>query len=366
MSDWFSLRHLKSSGEIGRTRTRCQISEIREKVTRNGKPYYDLVLRDAEDSATLKVWSDNPAFAAVSAMRRGEFVEVEGEWSTGDYGLECRDWNVRRLEAREAAAVLAGSEDLRARQAKDGEDIDEFVASMRDPRLRTLCRWFLDEFGERFRRTAAARDYHHARRGGLVEHVAQMMRSADALCSVYPAVNRDLVLAGVLFHDAGKLWENTFGENDFTMRYHEAGELMGHITIGMELINRLWRDLMENEEAEVWRELEPSNERVRLHLLHLVASHHGELAFGAPVTPRTPEAMLLHFVDNIDAKLEMMFRGYETSPELDHNVLERVRPLPGRLVRPLEHLHFVDPADEEEAAGKSSGTDEEEPTPGGK
>jgi len=347
MSDWFSLRAVKTGSEAGAVRVRAQISALRQKVTRNGNPYYDIELRDAEGKASLKAWSDSPAFSQVTGMRGGEFVEIEGEWNTGNYGLECQNWTLRMLDEREAAAVLAGSETLQSIQARDYSDIVEFVAGMKDPRLRTLSRWFLEEFGDRFRRTAAARDYHHARRGGLVEHVAQMMRGADAICAAYPMLNRDLLLAGVLFHDAGKLWENCFGEKDFTMRHTEPGELLGHIPMGMELINRLWRDLMQNEEAAEWKHLDPSNERVRLHLLHLVASHHGELEFGAPVTPRTPEAIALHHIDNLDAKLEMIARGYESSTELDPNVFERVRPLPGRLVRPLPPLHFPETAPEE-------------------
>ncbi|MEM0970606.1 MAG: HD domain-containing protein, partial [Verrucomicrobiota bacterium] len=194
---------------------------------------------------------------------------------------------------------------------------------------------FLEEYGDRFRRTAAARSYHHARRGGLVEHVAQMMRSADAIAGVYPQLNRDLLLSGVLFHDCGKLWENVYLEHDFVMPHSEVGELLGHISLGMEVVNRLWRDLIAAPEASEWEELVPANDQVRLHLLHLVGSHHGEHQFGAPVLPRTPEAAALHYVDNLDAKLEMFFTGYETAAPLGKNILERVRPLPAALVRPL-------------------------------
>lgn len=334
--EWTSIREVKQCGG-GNFAIRCQVESRKERLTKTGKPYYDLSLRDAEDSATLKVWADSPVFPAVEALRPGQFIEVVGEWNSGPYGLDCKDWGLSLLDEAGVAAVLAGSEELRQKQSVDWDDIVEFVKSMVDPRLRLLSQWFLDDYGARFRRTAAAREFHHARRGGLVEHVAQMMRSADALCGVYPSLNRDLVLAGVLFHDCGKLWENSFPEQGFLMPFTETGELLGHITIGMELINKFWRDLMENEEAENWKTIEPSNDQVRLHLLHLVASHHGEHEFGSPVLPHTPEAMILHHIDNIDAKLEMMFRGYEVTAEVGRNIFDRVRPLPGRLVRPLPH-----------------------------
>ena len=104
----------------------------------------------------------------------------------------------------------------------------------------------------------------------------------------------------------------------------------------MEIVNKLWRELLDEDGLrEEWQDLEPASERVRLHLLHLIASHHGELAFGSPVVPKTPEAQALHYIDNLDAKMEMFDRGYQVAPELAKQVYERVRPLRGRLVAPL-------------------------------
>ena len=144
------------------------------------------------------------------------------------------------------------------------------------------------QLGDRFRRTAAAKRNHHARRGGLVEHVAQMMRSAAALSPVYAELNRDLLLAGVLFHDCGKLWENTYPEHGFAQILSIHGEMMGHIPLGIELVNKLWRDLMDSPEAAAWADLKPTTEETRLHLLHLIGSHHGEYEFGSPVLPALP------------------------------------------------------------------------------
>ena len=149
------------------------------------------------------------------------------------------------------------------------------------------------------------------------------------------------MLAGVLFHDCGKLWENCYAEQGFTMPYNESGEMLGHITLGIEVVNKLWHDLVLSDEAKDWPTMEPRSEEVRLHLLHLIASHHGQLDFGAPVVPKTPEAQALHYVDNLDAKLEMFFKGYETAAALSQNVFEKVWPLPGNLVRPLQK--FVEP-----------------------
>jgi 3'-5' exoribonuclease len=163
------------------------------------------------------------------------------------------------------------------------------------------------------------------------------MRTAVQVCEAYTDLNRDLLVAGVLFHDIGKLWENAYQEDGFTMPFTEISELIGHIPLGMEIVNKVWRELHDDEAISTdWNHLEPPSERVRLHLLHLIVSHHGELAFGSPVVPKTPEAQALHYIDNLDAKMEMFDRGYQVAGELARNVYERVRPLPGRLVIPLQ------------------------------
>lgn len=331
------IAELKRRAAAGRERlrVRVQVESVARKTARNGNAFLDVQLADAEDSLSLKVWSDAPAFATAAGWKGGEFVEIDGEWSSGSFGPEARQWEARPLDADETRLLLAGSEALRARQAEDFAVIEAEVAGIRDPRLSAVSRLFLERFGERFRRSAGARTFHHARRGGLVEHVARMMQGASAICGVYPELNRDLLIAGVLFHDSGKLWENCYAPDGFTMPYSMVGELLGHIPMGIELVNALWREMMEAPEAADWRTLEPGSEEVRLHLLHLIGAHHGEHAFGSPVLPKTPEAMALHYVDNLDAKMEMFFKAYETATPLARQVFERVRPLPSRLVSPL-------------------------------
>ncbi|MDQ6625488.1 MAG: HD domain-containing protein, partial [Verrucomicrobiota bacterium] len=270
-----------------------------------------------------------------------DFIELTGEFEQHQqFGLDAKRWKVRPLSASEIADLLQGPTELRAKQAADGSYIVERVAAVSDPRLRALCEAFLNEWGERFRRTAGARSYHHARRGGLVEHTAQMMRLAAQIAPLYPQLNLDLLVAGILFHDSGKLWENQLPESGFTMGFDERGELMGHISIGMELVNSLWRKVTSGGAA--WNQLTPASEDVRLHLLHLIAAHHGEMQMGSPVNPKTPEAMALHYIDNLDARLEMFFAGYAVAKPIAPRIFDRVRPLPGNLVKPLEK--FTAPA----------------------
>lgn len=335
-----AVKHAAQSQEgQGRVEARfhSQVEAVTEKQTRDGKPFWEITVADAEAKLTLRAWSDSPVFALCAGLAAGVFLEIEGEFAQHPaFGVEARRWTCRELEPEEIELLLGGPGELQAKQAQDFEAIVALLATIADPRLHGVCALFLEEFGDRFRRTAAARTYHHARRGGLVEHVAQMIRTADRIAEIYPQLNRDLLLAGVFLHDVGKLWENCPEPRGFGMPYNERGELIGHIAIGIEMLNNLWRKLMAREEAAAWSALVPANEDVRTHLIHLIASHHGELAFGSPVFPKTPEAAALHYLDNLDAKLEMMAGGYQSGTPLAERIIERVRPLPANLVLPLE------------------------------
>ena len=326
----------RTGGSAVPARVHVQVESAAPKLTSKQEPYCELILADACDRMTLRVWSNHPAYKTCSALAPESFIELAGDFRVHpQYGLETDKWTVRPLTEQEKGELLRGPADLRAKQNGDWEFIEKNIHIITDPRLRGLCEAFLKEWGERFRRTAAARNYHHARRGGLVEHTAQMMRVAKEIAPLYPQLNLDLLIAGILFHDSGKLWENALSENGFVMNYDERGELVGHISIGLELVNALWRRLSA-ENAETWKNLVPVSEDVRLHLLHLIGAHHGEMEFGSPVAPKTPEAMALHYIDNLDARLEMFAAGYAIAKPLAARIFDRVRPLPGNLVKSLE------------------------------
>ncbi len=194
-------------------RVHVQVESATPKLTREQQPYCELTLADACDRMTLRVWSDHPAYKTCSALTNQDFIELTAEFFQSQYGLDARKWTVRPLTEQEKNELLQGPADLRVKQASDFEFVRQTVAAINDPRLAALGEAFLSEWGDRFRRTAAARNYHHARRGGLVEHTAQMMRVARQIAPLYPELNVDLLLAGILFHDSGKLWENALPEN---------------------------------------------------------------------------------------------------------------------------------------------------------
>jgi 3'-5' exoribonuclease len=313
----------------------AQLQSRVSKTTRSGKPYLELCFADATGSLVLKAWSDSKLFEQAADLPDGTMLRLEAGWSQNEYGIDAKRLKFRPLTSDEQQAFLAGDPGTRERQNEAWKKITAVCESLGDPRLHAFCRSFLDEFGDRFRRAAAARRNHHARRGGLIEHTAQMMCSAEAICAVYPELNRDLLLAGVLVHDCGKMWENGYPEDGFSQAVNLHGEMLGHIPLGIELVNKLWRELADSPAATGWLELEPASEDVRLHLLHLVGSHHGQYDFGSPVLPRTPEAYALHYIDNLDAKLEMVKDAYANVGELADGIYDRRFPLSAGLVRPL-------------------------------
>ncbi|MEP2775484.1 MAG: HD domain-containing protein [Luteolibacter sp.] len=320
----------------------AQLQAQAVKTTKGGKPYFDLVFADATGSLNLKVWSDTPLHSEAESLSLQTIVRLEGEWTQNQYGVNGNGVSWARLDDAAIADFLAGDPVVRRKQEKDFAEITRLCGAMVDPRLKILCEYFFETMGDRFRRTAAARKNHHARRGGLVEHVAQMMRTAEAVSAIYPELNRDLMIAGVLFHDCGKLWENSYPEDGFGQIHSRYGEMLGHIPLGLELVNKLWRDLMDAEKFADFSACRPSAEDVRLHLLHLIGSHHGQMEYGSPVLPKTPEAFALHYIDNLDAKMEMLRDAYPQANEVAPGIFERVFPLATGLVKPLGDFEMVE------------------------
>jgi len=313
----------------------AQLQSRATRKTKADKPYLELVFADSTGNFHLKIWSDSPIYQQADALDLATVVRIDAKWLQNQYGIDAKEIAFYQPDEQTLDAFYAGDPATRDKQDRDFAAIQQLCESIADPRLHALCQRFFAQMGDRFRRTAAAKRNHHARRGGLVEHVAQMMRAAAALSQVYSELNRDLLLTGALLHDCGKLWENTYPEHGFTQIHSIHGEMLGHIPLGIELVNKLWRELLDAPPTTAWTELKPTAEETRLHLLHIIASHHGEYEFGSPVLPRTPEAFALHYIDNLDAKLEMLRDAYTQSQEIAPGIFERVFPLPTNIVRPL-------------------------------
>ena len=179
---------------------------------------------------------------------------------------------------------------------------------------------------EAFRRAAAAFGNHHARRGGLLEHTSQMLRCAVALAPLYPEVTPDLLYAGVILHDFGKIVETDYPERGFEAQHRCAGELLGHIAIELQMIQRAWEEMHGMQ-----------YQTLLTHLLHLILSHHGQNEWGSPVEPKTPEAVLLHQIDMIDSRIEML-RGMVQAGEEKGGLVKAKWPMKGYVALPFSAL----------------------------
>jgi 3'-5' exoribonuclease len=159
------------------------------------------------------------------------------------------------------------------------------------------------EIATAYRNAPAAKTLHHAYIGGLLDHVVSLFRSCDLLCQNYPQVNRDLVLTGVFLHDIGKIHELTYNRS---FSYTTKGQLLGHMVIELEML-----------QAKV-AQVPGFPESLKILLEHLIISHHGQYEFGSPKLPMFPEALMLHYLDDLDSKMEAMRAQFEREADLDN------------------------------------------------
>jgi 3'-5' exoribonuclease len=332
-----SLVHIESFiGTNGPQTISCHalIEELRQAFTQARKPYYEIELADATGKIKLRIWSDQPAYAFFETAHKGECIELSGRCEVNGFGLNISQAEARLLSNEEREIFFSGTPEQLQKNMDDWDFLKLTFANLQDPRLRIITLLALEKYEKKWRRAAAARTFHHARRGGLLEHVTQMIRCAQGIAPLYSEVFPDLLYTGVLFHDIGKLWENDVNEQSFSSEINRRGELLGHIAIGFEVVNQLWREAREQHE-EIFSQTQPSSDLLRDHVLHLIVSHHGQLEFGSPVTPRTPEAMILHHIDNIDAKIEMLRCAYREKQELVPGVFDKRYPLEGLPIAPI-------------------------------
>jgi len=270
---------------------------------RNNRDFLDLELKDSSGSIVGKAWSDSAALA--SEFEAHQFVAFRGQVKRYRDQLqlnvvECRQATDedRRFGFDEADLVPSTHEDI--------DDLWSRLtaiytgAGIQRPVLRRLGAETLDGLEDRLREHPAAKAIHHAYRGGLLEHTVSMAELAVRICEHYPRIDRDLVLIGVLFHDLGKLQElGAMPANDYTLE----GRLVGHVVIG--------RDLLRERCAAI----AGFPDDLRLRLEHLVLSHQGRLEFGSPVAPMTPEAFVLHSIDDLDSKLAQLEQARASGEE---------------------------------------------------
>ncbi len=271
------------------------------KAKKNGEPYLALVLADRTGQIEAKMWDNVEEF--LEAFEQEDFLKVKGLINKYKNRFQLTVHKLRRMQESEIDFA-----DYLPKTTKDiGElwrSLADFVASFQNPHLKALLELFLAdaEIAERYRNAPAAKTLHHAYIGGLLDHVVSLFRSCDLMCRNYPQVNRDLLMSGAFLHDIGKIYELTYNRS---FSYTTRGQLLGHMIIELEML-----------QAKI-EQLPDFPSELKTLLEHLIISHHGQYEFGSPKLPMFPEALMLHYLDDLDSKMEAMRAQFERDAVVD-------------------------------------------------
>jgi 3'-5' exoribonuclease len=286
--------------------------EVRQK--RTGEPYLSLSLSDKSGELDCKMW-DNVA-EVMDTFDRDDFVKVKGVMQLYNNRPQFTIHKLRPMEDSEVDFA-----DFFPASARDAEEmwteLRGLAAGLSNPHLRGLLAAFLDDpdIATRYKIAPAAKTIHHAFRSGLLEHVLSLCSLANIVGPHYPSVDRDLLITGVILHDIGKIYELTY-ERGFG--YSTQGQLIGHISIAMRMV------------SDKLSALPDFPVELRNLVEHMILSHHGRLEFGSPKVPVFPEALLLHYLDDMDSKMECMRALIDKDPQSEglftgySSTLERV------------------------------------------
>lgn len=266
------------------------------KTTRNGSEYLELKLMDASGELKAFLWDLKAVEGEYSDIAPDVFVKVKGRVEEFQGRRQVRVDKVRFAPDAEVGDFSHFFPTSKRPVEGMLQELDGLVQGIRDPWIRKLLEAMLVLDADRragLAKAPAAKSLHHVYLGGLLEHTLSVAGMAQRACEHYRDLNRDLVLAGVLLHDLGKTAELSYQRS---FGYTDAGNLLGHITLEAQWV------------AKAIEALPGFPEELRLQILHIVLAHHGKLEFGSPVLPKTPEALLVHYLDDLDGKLEGMFR----------------------------------------------------------
>ncbi len=294
------MKYIKALREGERVNEIFLCKHKQSAVTKNGKPYENVILQDKTGMLDAKIWE--PDSSGIDDFDSLDYIAIVGDVTSFQGALQV---NIKRVrKAKEDEYDPKDYLPVSSREIDEMyEELKSYIGSIENPYLHQLLNsFFLEdpEFIKRFKAHSAAKSIHPGFMGGLLEHTLSVAGLCDAFCRQYLILNRDLLLTAAMFHDIGKLEElSGFPANDYT----DEGQLLGHIMIGTEWV------------GEHIREIPNFPRKLSNELKHCILSHHGELEFGSPKKPALVEAMALCFADNIDAKMETMKEIFENEPE---------------------------------------------------
>ena len=281
----------------------------RSAETRNGKPYDNLILQDKTGTLDGKVWDPNSQ--GIADYDEKDFIEVFGDVINYNGNLQL---NIRQIRKAEEGEYNPADYMPTTEKSVDGmyEELTAYIRQISNKYLRQVLEFYYikdEAFIKKFKAHSAAKTVHHGFSGGLLEHTLSATRMCDYFATSYSILNRDLLLSSAILHDIGKVKElSDFPDNDYT----DEGQLIGHIVIGVEMIN------------DAIRSIPGFPEKLAHELKHCIVAHHGELEYGSPKKPALAEAVALNMADSTDAKLQTLtelFKGKTGTDWLGYNRL---------------------------------------------
>lgn len=279
-------------------------------VTTQGSPFMTIILQDKSGDLEAKLWDTKEEQAKMYAT--STIVKVTGEVHEYRGKNQLRIKTIRPVKEEEGISIT----DLvpSAIKSKEAllEELMTYFFEMENPKIQRITRHLLKKHEQAFTTYPAAMRNHHDYVSGLIDHVVSMLKLGKSLAELYPSLNKDLLYAGIILHDVGKVIELT---GPIGTQYTVEGNLIGHISI------------MVTEISKAADELDITGEEVML-LQHMVLSHHGKEEWGSPKRPMLKEAEILHYIDNIDAKMTMLNRALDKTKPGEFS--ERIFPLENR------------------------------------
>lgn len=268
------------------------VSEKQLRSNRNGNLYLQMRLSDKTGSVTGMLWNANDHLYGL--FENGDYLRVQATSQVYNGAVQFIVSKIERVSANqvdEADFITLGDQQIVKLQAR----LRELLRSMESEPLRNLAEAFLtdDSFLAKFSAAPAGVKHHHAYKGGLLEHVVSLMELCRVVAPRYDELNGDLLLMGALLHDAGKIEELVYQRE---LGYSDEGQLIGHVVMGVVILEQKLR-----EYQELVGEAFPTE--LALRLKHMIVSHHGHYEFGSPKLPMTLEAVALHHLDDLDAKM---------------------------------------------------------------
>lgn len=279
------------------------VADKQLRANRQGNLYLHLELRDKTGSVGARLWNASEGLART--FDPGDYLRVKGKTQVFQGALQLI---LSHIEVVDPAKIEPEDYLPQSTQnvARLTAKLREILLSIGNPHLRALVECFLidEEFVRKFTTAPAGIKNHHAYHAGLLEHVVTILTIADRIVDLYPELDRDLLLTGIFLHDIGKVSELSY---DRAFAYSDEGQLVGHLVMGVEML----RDKVE-QSADLTGE--PFPNELLLRLKHMIVSHHGTHEFGSPKLPMTLEAIALHYLDNLDAKIHTFSREIRDDP----------------------------------------------------